>query len=335
MPFKNFDPFTSFGGRIDPISEIRNAGIITDGDVWWVKNPSDASYTVTKDKVEPGKLKDNIQAGIDSAASDENDYVLVVPQDANAVWAIGTAIDVNEDRLHLISVGYTQTAVGYSNTVRGFATTSGGTPVDASMVDVTGAGCEIAGFRVLGTAGTSGGGTVTQLLRVGTHGLHVHDCAIEADDSAADTSLVAGVAATHGARFDNVTIAQLGTADSPATPINLPHNGQRWKFNDCSVLLHISAAGDEFINAGTGVIHNVEFNRCNFINTNAGTTPASIVVGSVTVDDGVILMNDCSSVNCDDFGTDPTVFVSPVASGTLNSLYNPRISSGTAAVTAS
>lgn len=325
-------PYLMHGGKIDPLQDIRNAGIVTSGDVYWVKAVTDPDFTSLGDAVGKNVLLENIQDGIDKTTSDQNDYVLVTPSNGGTVFTIGTAIDLDEDRVHLINVGYTQAAIGYSNTIRGFATASGGTPVDSSMVDVTGNACEMAGFRILGTAGTSAGGTVSQLLYVQAHNFWMHDCAVEANDSAADTSMLSGLGTKHGARFDNVTFAQLGTEDSPATPINIPNGAQRWVFNDCDFLIHASATGDEFVNAGTGLTYYTAFNRCNFINSNAGTAPASVVIGSVTVDDGVVLMNECSGVNVTQMGTDPTVFVAPAASGTAAAITNPYLSTGTAAI---
>lgn len=332
--FKSTYPFAAFGGKIDPLSEIRNAGIVTSGDVYWVKDPSDTSYVTVKDAVGADRLRDDIQSAIDLTAPDENDYVLVAPRDANTVWTIGTAIDIDKDRLHVLSVGYNRIAVGYGNTIRGFATTPAGTPVDASMIDITGAGVEFAGFRVLGTAGTSNGGTVTQVLRIGTDDPYVHDCSIEADDSATDTTLLGGPGTTIGGRFDNVKFSQTGTADVNTSLITIPPAAVRWEFNDCDFYEHTSNVSDAFITGGTGSTFYTNFNRCNFINSNIGTISRSVVQGSVTVDDGMINLNYCTAQNVTDMGTDPSVHVAPVGSGTIPKLYNPGLSVGTIAVVA-
>ena len=110
---KDHVPFLAFGGKIDPLSEIRNAGIVTNGSVFWVKAVADSDYTTFQDSVGAANVRNTAQGGIDQARSDLNDYVIVTPQDANEVYALGTAIDVNEDRVHLISAGYTKAAQGY------------------------------------------------------------------------------------------------------------------------------------------------------------------------------------------------------------------------------
>lgn len=327
-------PFLAQGGKIDPLSEIRNAGIITSGKVLWVSDEADSAHRTRTDEIGASNIRLTYQDAINATATDQNDYVMVIPRDANAVRTIGTAIDINKDRVHLLSVGYNRSPVGYGNTIRGFATVATGTPVDASMIDITGAGVEMAGFKVLGTAGTSDGGTVAQLVRVGSDSPWLHDMSIEADDSAPDTTLLDGPGTTVGGRFDNVKFAQTGTADANTSLITIPAAAKRWEFNDCSLYHHCSNVADAFVACGTGPTFTTEFNRCNFVNSNIGTISRSAVQGSVTVDDGAVLLSYCTGQNVTDFGTDPSVHVAPVASGTIPKLYNPGIAKGTAAIVA-
>src|SRR5438477_493687 len=74
-------PFLAFGGKIDPISEIRNAGIVTSGSVFWVKATSDSDYVTFVDAVGASNVTNGIQAAINKCRNDKNDYVLVVPKD--------------------------------------------------------------------------------------------------------------------------------------------------------------------------------------------------------------------------------------------------------------
>lgn len=328
-PFRNFNEY-----KIDPLREVRNAGIVTSGDVFWVSNPSDDQHRVRTDNLGRAVVKVDIQAGIDATKSDNNDYVMVIPQDANAVWTIGTALDVNEDRVHLLSVGYTASPIGYGNTIQGFATTAAGTPVDASMVDVTGAGVEIAGFNLFGTAGTTAGGTVAQLLRAGSDGLYVHDMVIQSNDSAADTTMVDGPGTTVGARFENVHFAQTGTANAPDSLVTIPPAAQRWEFVDCTFYMHTSNTADEYVTAGTGPTYYTRFTACEFINSNIGTLNASAVQGSTTVDDGVITMSYCTGINVTQFGSDPSAHIAPVHGGTRALLDNPGLAVGSNALVA-
>jgi len=43
-PFRNFNQY-----KIDPLSEIRNAGIVTNGSVFWVSSVNDSDHRVRTD----------------------------------------------------------------------------------------------------------------------------------------------------------------------------------------------------------------------------------------------------------------------------------------------
>ena len=331
MAFKDTYPFSAFGGKIDPISEIRNAGIITSGDVYWVKDPSDDDYVSFKDAIGRENLFDTIQGAIDKCVDDQNDYVMVCPKKDGAAWALGTAIDMNKSRVHLFSVGYTKAVHGYTNDLVGYAAAT----MDDEIIHVTAEGCEIAGFRLHGTAGTGSGGTLDNgllYLSGSAHNLWVHDCTIENSgtqwDDEVPTGLVAAAAGQHGARFDNCVIG--GTVEESSgtqVPVTCSGAGRRWEFNDCKFMMLAGAVGQKFAVAGTGAIEYTLFNRCKFINTDQGNLPASAVTGDVADDEGVVLVDYCTGLNITAFGTDDNCWVAPnQAAGSKNIVANPGIS---------
>lgn len=335
MPFRDYEPYFSFGGKLDPLSEIRNAGIVTNGSVFWVKATGDADYTTFQDQVGAANIRNTVQDGIDLVRTDRNDYVIVVPQDANADFALGTAVDVNEDRIHLIAAGYTRSNRGYTVTLRG----NYGTTPDTEVVAVAASGCELAGFRFLGTLGTHAGGTMSNaVLWMGTASsgtadeTWVHDCTLETTSATGTPPLLSGVAASSDyCRFDNVHFQ--GGIESNINAVILPASAVGWEFNDCVFVKDAQATGDQFIIAGTGAIDYVSFNRCTFINREDGTIIASVVTGSVTTDN-VIAMNYCTYYNVTEAGTDSRVFVAPAGSGTSSRVYDPGLAVGTAALVA-
>lgn len=338
MPLTRYEPFLAQGGKIDPISEIRNAGIITSGDVYWVSNESDGQHRARTDSLGRGVVKTSIQAGIDATLADQDDYVLVVPQDANASWAPGTAVDMNKRKVHLVSVGYGKSVHGYTNTIEGYAVTA----MDDEIVHVTQEGCEIAGFRILGTAGTGSGGTLDNgLLYLSGSALNlwVHDCEITATGAQWDddgfTGMVASADDQHGLRMDNVAVGgTVAEASGSQLPVAQGAESQNWEFHDCKFWMLAGNTGQEFVSAGTGNIDYFLINRCQFINLDQGNAVASAVTGNVTDDEGVVHINYCSGVNVTELGTDDNAWISPAASGTLNSVYDPGIAIGTAMVTA-
>ena len=332
---------------IDPLSEIRNAGIITNGSVVWVRAVADTDYTSFQDAVGAANVRNAINAGITAVRADKNDYVLVIPQDAGAVWNEGTAVDLNKNRVHLLSVGYTDAINGFSNTIRGFVAADG---IDTSIVDVTGAGCEIGGFEIRGTCGTAAGGTISGgFLRVGTastgtaHALSVHDVRIENTQAAAaggtpvlvafDGDVATGI---RGVTFNRCWIGDWSWAPTPMVAFGAGTAGPaRTVFTDTTFVMDAQATTDSYVTLGTGQTEYTIFERCKFINVEAGTAPASAITGAVLVDN-TAMMIDCMAVNTTLFGTDTELLVVPTQAGTAGAgLHNPRIGLiGTAAIAA-
>src|SRR3990167_1656368 len=99
--FRNFNVY-----KIDPLTEIRNAGIVTNGEVYWVSSTADSDHTERTDELGRSVVKTGLQVAIDGAETDQNDYIMVIPTDGGTARRLGTAVDVNEDRLHILGVGY-------------------------------------------------------------------------------------------------------------------------------------------------------------------------------------------------------------------------------------
>ena len=88
---KDHVPFLAYGGKIDPLSEIRNAGIVTNGSVFWSKQVDDPDYTTFQAVVGQQSTFGTIQGAIDKARDDKNDYVLVTVPDSNAPYSPGSS----------------------------------------------------------------------------------------------------------------------------------------------------------------------------------------------------------------------------------------------------
>ena len=145
MSLKQFDPFLALGGKIDPLSEIRNAGIITNGSVFWVKSGSDSDWVTFQDQVGAANIRNTAQEAVSAARDDMNDYILVVPPVDSGIFALGTAVDLNKDRLHLLGVGAGRRPQFENGpTFRGFVAANG---IDTELVNITGAGVEVGGLR--------------------------------------------------------------------------------------------------------------------------------------------------------------------------------------------
>lgn len=344
MGAKLNDPYLAFGGKIDPLSEIRNAGIITSGDVYWVKAVGDSAHNTLKDAVGADRFRDTIQDAIDKTTSDANDYVLVAPQDANAAYALSSAVDFNKNRIHVLSVGYNKYGNGYRNTVRGFATTS---TVDTEVFSVNGAGVEIAGFKFQGTAGTSDNGTTTAIGRLGTssagtpHGLYIHDTVIENTNAAGPGGTAPALVSSgdvaapgiQGYRFERVTFSS--PSWFPAILVNLAVSGtagpSEFEFNDCLFTGRVQATTNAFLNLGTGVTRYGVIKNTTWLNTNEGTLPASAVIGALLADNPVILANN-SAIGVTQQGTDTQAYKTPASTGTQAAVFDYAIGVGTAAL---
>lgn len=334
MGLRSHEPYLAFGGKIDPLTDIRNMGIVTAGDVYWVSSASDSDHTARVDALGRKVVKTSIQAAVDSAVNDQNDYVLVVPSDANAVFGLGTALDVNKDRLHLLALGYNKAKRSYSVTVRD----NFGTTPDTEVLNVAGDGVEIGGLRFLGTLGTNAGGTRSNgVAYIQGHDFWAHDSSFEDSTASWGTPPVVGGAGTaaHDARFDDCAFAVTGAAVEAAA--NAPvvfggHGNKRWEFNYCKFSINAGSSTETLFSPGTGAKEYTEFNNCKF-NLINGTAFAvtSAIRGSVTANNPVRL-NYCTLVSFVQAGTDPNVFKAPVASGTSTAIRDYGIAVGTAAL---
>lgn len=328
------------GGKIDPISEVKNAGVLTSGNVYWVKDPSDADYVEFKDSVGQENLFDTIQAAINKCKSDENDYIFVCPKKDGSAWTLTTALTLNQDKVHLISLGYNPnlSGTGYSNTLQGWGTSDTTTVPSDGFLNITGSGCEVAGFRFLATAGTAllgsvgADGATAGLITIESNGNYIHDCAIERtgaawDDGTPSHLIMAG--STHSQQlFENVVINAGTQTASAMGMVRLPQSGLNWEFKNCTFQKTGIATTDHPFTGGAGTAAGIEssFDNCKFVYSAAGTAPAMVLGGSMPVG-AYNLFKDCMGVNVTSFGTGDGVKITPAfAGGTINNLLqNPGI----------
>ena len=338
--------------KIDPLSEIRNAGILTTGNVVWVKHPSDADYRTVKDAVGREFLFDDPQAAIDSSKVRQglNDVIIVCPRDNQSSWVVtGTpgGLNLNKDNVHLYGLG-AGNSFG-SNSVIFEQPGTAGTIGTMGILHVTGDGCEVAGIYFAGTAGTSVGGTMGDggdggLITVGAgvQGFHLHDFRIEKTGVQWDAGTT-GVTGTPtgdiviGSAAKDVTIENglmrgTGLAASAAHAIDLNFNNENVVVRNVTMVYNKDAAAGRFIDAAPGTANNalqLMAERNKFINTN-GTLISSAFAGTMGV--GFFsVMTENMVVRGTEVGTPGSTFVAPVY-GTATVVKNPWIGIGTAAL---
>ena len=331
-PFRNFSTY-----KIDPLSEIRNAGIVTNGDVYWVSKVTDTRHTHRTDDLGQGVVKTSIQAGIDATRDDQNDVVFVIPGDGGTAWSAGTAVDLNKDRVKLVGAGYNDAKSSYSITVQD----SMGTTPDTEVLAVTGDADKVAGLRFVGTLGTNAGGTMSNgIAFISGHDFWAEHSVFESSMNVWGTpSVVRGDGTgAHDARFDDCYFAVTGTgnvesAGNSALVIGGDGN-KRWVFNDSVFRLPAGSTTETIFTPGTGAKETTRFNRCHFGLIN-GTAFAvtSAIRGSVTANNPVLL-NYCSGIGFTQMGTDPNVYKTPALSGTRALVYDPGLAVGTAMLVA-
>ena len=327
MAFKNTLPYLAQGGKIDPLSEIRNAGIVTSGSVMWVKPSTDLDYVPFKDQVGNDNLREDIQSAVNALRSDMNDYIMICPKNGGTAYKLGTALDIDEDKLHLIGVGYSKAKNSYTVTVEG----NYGTVPDTEVAYVTGNGVEVSGIRFLGTLGTNDGGTMSNgVAYLAGHDFWAKDCVFEDSTALWGTPpLVRGKGtAAHDARFDDCNFALTGGANVESagnSAMVIGGNGnKRWVFNDCSFTMTAGSTTESFFSPGTGAKVYTKFNQCYFGCNGTTHSVASAITGSTTANNPVLL-NYCGLFSVAVAGTDPNVFAIPTQSGTAAAgLHNPN-----------
>lgn len=339
-PYRNFNQY-----KIDILSEVRNAGIITNGDVYFVSSVTDSAHTTRRNDMGREVVKETVNAAISAVTDNNNDYVLIIPTDNGTVVPLGTAIDITKDRVHVLGVGGVKPPPqGYAGlTFRGYVSA---TAVDTELMHVNGAGVELGGFKLLGTSGTAAAGTITSHLLIGTsangtpHDLWVHDVHVESTQAASangttDMVTISGDVAggIQGIRFDRCWIGNYSFSSTNGI-VNMGGTAgpTRAEFRDTTFLINSQATTEKFVSVGTGVTQYTLFDQCRFINVETGgSAPASAIVGAVLADNLVMLL-DCKYVNVTQAGTDPLAFKAPVASGTSAAVRDYGIAVGSAAL---
>ena len=317
------------GLKVDPLSEIRNSGIMTNGSVLWTKQVADADYTNFADQVGADVIRNTVADSLLQTRGDRNDYVMVVPADANAVYGVGTAVDITADRVHMVGVGYGEAKRSYSVTIR----SNMGTTPDTELVNVTGDGVQIAGIRFLGTLGTNAGGTMSNgVARIAGHDFWAKSCIFEdSTDIWGTPPVVRGMGtAAHDARFDDCFFAITGTGNVESagnSPLVVGGDGnKRWEFNRSRFTMPMGSTTETFFSPGTGAKERTEFNDCYFGNVNGTTFALTSAIRGSTTANNPVLLNRCSGLAITAMGTDPNVFVTPNESGTAGAgLHNPFI----------
>lgn len=353
MAYKTFEPSLAWGDKIDPLSEIRNGGLLTTGNVVWVKHPSDADYITVKEAVGNENLFDTVQSAIDSSKvrGGKNDVVIVCPRDNNTPWvAAGTpaGIVVNKDNVHIMGLGAGR-AFGSASVVIEQPGTAG-TIGTMGIMHVTGNSVEVAGISFLGTAGTSVGGTMGDggdgglvTVGAGVNGFYLHDFRIEKQGVQWDAGTT-GVTGTPsgdiviGSAAKNVTIANgaiigTGLKASASAGINLKFNNTDIRISNVEIIHNKDAAASTMVSVAPGTVSNgVQFiiDRCKFFNTNLGTAISSAVGGTMGVGFFAVI-NETLSAGATQVGTAGSIQIAPVY-GTATVVKNPYLTIGTAAL---
>ena len=336
-PFRNFNVY-----KIDPLTEIRNAGIVTNGEVYWVSSTADADHTERTDELGRSVVKIGLQQAIDATETDQNDYVLVIPTDGGTARPLGTAVDVNKDRVHILGVGDKPGVQTYHGlTFRGFVSA---TVNDTELALVSGAGVEMGGLKFLGTSGTAATGTITATFRVGTAAagtpddLWLHDMAFENTQAAAAGGTapvfeVTGDVATgiRGLVMDRCWIGNASWGPTPLVNLVGTAGPSRAEFHDCVFVVDSQAATEAFITGGTGLTEYMLFKNCNFLNVESGTLTASAYSGAAGADSPVLFQN-CAAVNVTQLGSGVSMYKSPAFTGTAAGIRDVALAIGSAAI---
>src|SRR3990167_4749644 len=262
-PFSNLNLY-----KVDPLSEIRNAGILTTGNVVWVKHPDDADYITVKEAVGNENLFDDIQSAVDSSKvrSGKNDYVIVCPRDDNTAWVpAGTPAGVVLDKhnVHLIGLGAGR-AFGSASVVLEAPGTAG-TIGTMGILQITGNSCEVAGLHFRGTAGTSQGGTMGDggdggvvTIGAGVNGVYLHDFKVEKQGIQWDAGttgvtgtpqadLMVGSAASDITVSNGFILSGTGLKASASHGIKLFHNNTNIRVQNVEFMANHDALASAFI----------------------------------------------------------------------------------------
>lgn len=323
-------------GKVNPLTEIMNAGISTSGNVYWVKDPSDADYLEFKDSVGKENLFDTIQPALDKCTTDENDYVLVCPKVGGSAYDLGgEGLNMSKDKVHLIGVGASPNNTDYGVVVEGFGTA--GTCDAYGLLYVTGKGVEVAGMKFSSTAGTaSGGSTDTGGACMSLYGdaPYIHDCTVEMSSGNWDAGTPDGAisvgSAIDGGLLENMEI-RFGTKTAQGTTAGVffNFNNERWHIKDSRFKQFAPDAQDSAIRlapgtvVGMGDVLTVE--NCQFLNYNSGTAWA-VAISGTAASGSLVSVVDCKAMGATTIAGALVNIAPAFGGGTINNLLqNPGI----------
>jgi hypothetical protein len=282
------------------IGKLAGAGILTLGEVFFVKDGGDADFDTFTREIPKSNWTNTIANAITAARANMHDYIVVAPKSTSGgVTSFAESLSVNKEALHIVGSGRW-----------------GSKPIIRN-IDVLSDACEIGNVH-LETA-TSSAQIPLEIGSTGNpSGTYVHDCRIAAGTSstAAADAKDAGV----DTLFENCVLGSAITHD-PADVYLQNMAAKRARFIDCVFYHKAAAAGDQFCTliAASGV--NV-FDRCCFANAAVGTT--DMTVGIVGVADGEAFLHYCTMMGVTTFTGTGLGRVAPTANAATAALtFNP------------
>lgn len=294
------------------LGKIMGAGLLTVGEVFFVMPASETlAYQRIVTDVPPARRFRTIQAAIDAAEDDRNDYVMV----GQSVYTLTADITVNVPRLHLIGLG--------GGGQRPFLVMAS----DFNVV-VTQDGVELGGLRMSGTGVTNKYCLEINAAGVGSGEILIRDCVIHMTATTAAICEVR-IVDTGGLgilRFKDCILGQAGAAHPDNVVLQEAAAGsvlEQTIFEDC-VFHHVAAAaGDQFVTLVTAS-GQCFFRRCLFNNNSA----TAMTLGVVAIDDRQAMFDNCTAFGVTGLATGSKSLVAPGGIGNAvlaANVYNPAL----------
>ncbi len=303
------------------LGKLMGAGLLTVGEVFYAMPASETlAYNRIVADVAAARRFVTIQAAINAAQADRNDYVMV----GQSTYTLAADVTVNKARLHLIGLA-----------------TVGRLPLLSCTADfnlvVTKEGVELAGIDIAGSGTTNKYCLEINVSALAIGAMVVRDCTIRSGATSAGICEVRLVDFTAIPRvlFKNCILGQAGTAHPDNVVLQEAGAGGATAlliFEDCQFHHKAAAAGDQFVTLVTAS-GQCFFRRCLF-NNNSST---AMTLGVVSIDARQAMFDNCAAFGCTGLVTTSKGLVAPGGIGnavTAANVFNPALAVDGAATVA-
>lgn len=294
MPYPNLlseGGVFSYAARDAINALISGQGILTQGNVWWVRpaNGSDVN-----DGMSPATAFQTLTKALSAAVANQNDVVLLCAENSTAAGTTSyqsAGLDWNKNSVHLVGVNGGP-ALGARSRISNEASIA----AFANLFTVSASGCLVKNIEFFQGAGSINPSAASTCVTVSGQRNHFVNCQIAGigdttlDDAGSNSLTVSGSENI----FDYCTIGLTTIIRATSvTEVVMSGTNTRNAFRNCDFETYTSGSTFKMVSIATGTDRYIKFLDCNFVaiqNITSAVAPTG-VLGITTMNGQVVMKN--------------------------------------------